>query len=114
MTSTIASNQFTRGYGSFDYEELDYRPGEIVRVDILVNHERVDALAFLSHTEKARPRSLHYCEQLAKTIPRHQFKVPIQGTIGRQTSLPAPPSTRFEKMSPRSAMAATSAVSASC
>ena len=72
----------TRGYGSFDYEELDYRPGEIVRVDILVNHERVDALAFLSHTEKARPRSLHYCEQLAKTIPRHQFKVPIQGTIG--------------------------------
>jgi len=72
----------TRGYGSFDYEPLDYRPGEIVRVDILVHHERVDALAFLSHVDKARARALHYCEQLARTIPRHQFKIPVQGAIG--------------------------------
>ena len=72
----------TRGYGSFDYEPLDYRPGEVAKVDILVNHERVDALAFLAHVDKARPRALHYCEQLAKSIPRHQFKVPVQGAIG--------------------------------
>ena len=72
----------TRGYGSFDYEELDYRAGEIVKVDILVHHEKVDALAFLAHKDKARERSLHYCEQLAETIPRHQFKIPVQGAIG--------------------------------
>ncbi|GAB4259675.1 MAG: translation elongation factor 4 [Deferrisomatales bacterium] len=72
----------TRGYGSFDYEELDYRPGDIVKVDIRVNGEKVDALSFLAHRDKARPRALHYCEQLADTIPRHQFKIPIQGAIG--------------------------------
>jgi GTP-binding protein LepA len=72
----------TRGYGSFDYEELDYRTSEVVKVDILVHHERVDALAFLAHADKARARSLHYCEQLAETIPRHQFKIPVQGAIG--------------------------------
>ncbi|MEM7407717.1 MAG: translation elongation factor 4 [Pseudomonadota bacterium] len=72
----------TRGYGSFDYEELDYRPGDIVKVDILVHHEKVDALAFLAHSDKARGRALHYSEQLAKSIPRHQFKIPVQGAIG--------------------------------
>ncbi len=72
----------TRGYGSFDYEELDYRPSKIVKVDILVNKERVDALSYLVHEEKARKRALHYCEQLASSIPRHQFKIPIQGAIG--------------------------------
>jgi len=72
----------TRGYGSFDYELLDYRPGDIVKVDILVNGEQVDALSQLVHSEKARPRALRYCERLAKAIPRHQFKIPIQGAIG--------------------------------
>jgi len=72
----------TRGYGSFDYEELDYRKSNIVKVDILVNKERVDALTYLVDADKARHRALHYCEQLAKAIPRHQFKVPIQGAIG--------------------------------
>jgi GTP-binding protein LepA len=72
----------TRGYGSFDWEELDYRPADIVKVDILVNKEKVDALAFLCHASKARPRALHYCEQLAEEIPRHQFKIPVQGAIG--------------------------------
>ena len=42
----------------------------------------MDALAFLAHTEKARSRALHYCEQLAETIPRHQFRIPVQGAIG--------------------------------
>ena len=72
----------TRGYGSFDYQPLDLRESEIVKVDILVNKERVDALAYLVHAEKARARALHYCEQLAESIPRHQFKIPIQGAIG--------------------------------
>jgi GTP-binding protein LepA len=72
----------TRGYGSFDYSELDYRLSNIVKVDILVNKERVDALAYLVHGEKARHRAVHYCEQLSKSIPRHQFKIPIQGAIG--------------------------------
>ena len=72
----------TRGYGSFDYEALDYRKTDIVKVDIMVNKERVDALSQLVHRDKARARALHYCDKLAETIPKHQFKIPIQGTIG--------------------------------
>ena len=72
----------TRGYGSFDYEALDYRKTDIVKVDIMVNQERVDALSQLVHRDKARARALHYCDKLAETIPKHQFKIPIQGTIG--------------------------------
>ncbi len=72
----------TQGYGSFDYELLDYRKTDVVKVDIMVNAERVDALSQLVHRDKARQRALHYCEQLAETIPRHQFKIPIQGAIG--------------------------------
>jgi GTP-binding protein LepA len=72
----------TRGYGSFDYEPLEYRESDIVKVEIRVNEEPVDALAYLVHREKARDRALHYCEQLAEAIPRHQFKIPIQGAIG--------------------------------
>ncbi len=72
----------TRGYGSFDYEPIEYRKTDIVKVDILVNKEPVDALSYLVHREKSRARALHYCEQLAEAIPRHQFKIPIQGAIG--------------------------------
>ena len=72
----------TRGYGSFDYDPIEYRKTDIVKVDILVNKEPVDTLSYLVHREKARPRALHYCERLAKEIPRHQFKIPIQGAIG--------------------------------
>ena len=72
----------TRGYGSFDYEPLDYRPSKVVKVDILVNKERVDALSYLVHEDNARVRALHYCEKLAESIPKHQFKIPIQGAIG--------------------------------
>ncbi len=72
----------TRGYGSFDYEPIEYRKTDIVKVDILVNKEPVDTLSYLVHREKARPRALHYCERLAKEIPRHQFKIPVQGVIG--------------------------------
>ncbi len=72
----------TRGYGSFDYVPLEYRPTDVVKVDILVNKEPVDTLAYLVHRDKARTRALHYCERLAEEIPRHQFKIPIQGVIG--------------------------------
>ncbi len=71
----------TQGYGSFDYEMLEYRETKIVKVDILVNGERVDALSQLVHEDKARARALHYCERLADTIPRQQFKIAIQGVI---------------------------------
>jgi GTP-binding protein LepA len=74
----------TQGYGSFDYEMLDYRLADLVKVDILVNAEKVDALSQLVHREFSRPRALRYCERLAKTIPRQQFKIAIQGAIGGQ------------------------------
>ena len=72
----------TRGYGSFDYVQIEYRKTDIVKVDILVNKEPVDALSYLVHRDKSRARALHYCEQLAEAIPRHQFKIPVQGAIG--------------------------------
>ncbi len=74
----------TQGYGSFDYELIDYRETDLVKVDILVNGERVDALSQLVHRDKARPRALHYCERLAESIPRQNFKIAIQGAIGGQ------------------------------
>ena len=72
----------TQGYGSFDYDMIDYRETDLVKVDILVNGEKVDALSQLVHREKARARALHYCERLAETIPRQNFKIAIQGAIG--------------------------------
>ncbi len=74
----------TQGYGSFDYELIDYRPTDLVKVDILVNGDKVDALSQLVHREKARHRAMRYCERLAETIPRQQFKIAIQGAIGGQ------------------------------
>jgi GTP-binding protein LepA len=74
----------TQGYGSFDWEMIDYRETDVVKVDILVNGEIVDALGQLVHRDKARHRALHYCERLADTIPRQQFKIAIQGAIGGQ------------------------------
>ena len=72
----------TQGYGSFDYEMLEYRPTKLVKVDILVNAEPVDALAQLAHEDRARTRALHYCDRLAEEIPKQQFKIAIQGAIG--------------------------------
>ncbi|MEE8367262.1 MAG: translation elongation factor 4, partial [Thermoanaerobaculia bacterium] len=72
----------TQGYGSFDYELLENRPVDLVKVDILVNGERVDALSQLVQRDKARRRAVHYCDRLADTIPRHQFKIAVQGAIG--------------------------------
>ncbi len=72
----------TRGYGSLDWTPMDYRRSEIVKVDVLVNKEKVDALAYLVFEGKARERALHYCDKLADSIPRQQFKIPIQGALG--------------------------------
>ena len=72
----------TQGYGSFDYDLLDYRESDLVKLDILVNGEKVDALAQIVHKDRARARALHACEQLKGEIPRHLFKIPIQGAIG--------------------------------
>jgi GTP-binding protein LepA len=72
----------TQGYGSFDYEIIDYREGELVKLDILVNGEKVDALSIIVHKERARDRAVKVCDKLRDEIPRHQFKIAIQGAIG--------------------------------
>ncbi len=72
----------TQGYGSFDYDLLDYRKNDLVKLDILVNGERVDALSQIVHRDRARSRALNACERLKEEIPRHLFKIPIQGAIG--------------------------------
>ncbi len=72
----------TRGYASFDYEIKDFRPGKMVKVDILVNGEPVDALSFIVHDEKAYQRGKDIIKKLKDIIPRHQFKIPLQAAIG--------------------------------
>ncbi len=72
----------TKGYGSFDYELLDYRPGDLVKMDILLNGEKVDALSQIVHRDGARARALNACNRLKEEIPRHMFKIAIQGAIG--------------------------------
>ena len=72
----------SRGYASFDYEMLDYRPVDLVRLDILVNGASVDALSMLVYRGNAEMRARAACKQLRNEIPRQQFKIPIQGAIG--------------------------------
>jgi GTP-binding protein LepA len=72
----------TRGYASFDYEIKDFRPGKMVKVDILVNSEPVDALSFIVHEDKAYQRGKDIIKKLRDIIPRHQFKIPLQAAVG--------------------------------
>jgi len=72
----------SRGYASFDYELMDFRKSDMVKVDILVNGEPVDALSFIVHTDKARTRGKDIIKKLKDIIPRHQFKIPLQAAIG--------------------------------
>jgi GTP-binding protein LepA len=72
----------TQGYGSFDYEIIGFRESDLVKVDILVNGERVDALSMLVHRDNARQRAKHACDRLKEEIPRQMFKIAIQGAIG--------------------------------
>jgi GTP-binding protein LepA len=74
----------TQGYGSFNYEMLDYRVQDLVKVDILLNGEKVDALSVIVHRDRARARALNMCERLKEELPRQQFKIAIQGAIGGQ------------------------------
>jgi len=74
----------TQGYGSFNYEMLDYRDQDLVKVDILLNGEKVDALSVIVHRDRARARALNMCERLKEELPRQQFKIAIQGAIGGQ------------------------------
>ncbi len=72
----------SRGYASFDYDLSDYAASDLVRVNIMVHGEQVDALAFLAHRSQAERRGRQICERLKDLIPRHQFKIPIQASIG--------------------------------
>jgi GTP-binding protein LepA len=72
----------TQGYGSFDYDVIDYRQSDLVLLDILVNGEKVDALSQIVHREQARSRAVFACDRLKNEIPRQLFKIAIQGAIG--------------------------------
>lgn len=72
----------TKGYGSLDYEFKEYRESSLVKLDILINHEQVDALSFIVHETTAQNRGRAMCEKLKGEIPKHQFPVPIQAAIG--------------------------------
>ena len=72
----------TKGYASLDYELSDYRPSDLVKVDLLLNGDQVDALSFIAHRDKAYPRARRLCEKLKDNIPRQLFEVPIQAAIG--------------------------------
>ncbi len=73
---------FSKGYASFDYEFLEFRPGRIVRMEILVNGKPVDALAQMVHEENAYVRARNVCEKLRDLIPQHLFQIPVQAAIG--------------------------------
>ena len=72
----------TKGYASFDYQLLDHRMGNLVKMQILVNDEPVDALSIIVHRDKAEARGRAMCEKLKDLIPRHMFKIPIQAALG--------------------------------
>lgn len=72
----------TQGYGSFDYDLMDFKKSDLVKLDILVNGVRVDALSMIVQRDRARMRAVQICDRLKENIPRHLFKIPIQGAIG--------------------------------
>ncbi len=92
----------TQGYGSFDYDLLDYRETDLVKLDILINGERVDALSHLVHRDGAVSRARVACEKIKEEIPRQMFKIAVQGAIGgtiiaRETVSPLRKDVLFRK-----------------
>ena len=74
----------TKGYASLDYEFSGYQPSELVKLDILLSGDEVDALSFIVHKDKAYQLARGLCDKLKEIIPRQQFEVPIQGAIGNK------------------------------
>ncbi len=74
----------TRGYGSLDYSITEYRKSKLVRLDILINRDVVDAFSMIAHESKAEQRGRSICEKLKNVIPRHMFVIPIQAAIGNK------------------------------
>ena len=74
----------TRGYGSLDYEFVRYEKSKVVKLDILLNKDLVDAFSMIVHESKAYARGSFVCEKLKEIIPMHQFEVPIQAAIGQK------------------------------
>ena len=72
----------TKGYASLDYELEGYQPSNLVKVDLLLNGDQVDALSFIVHKDKAYARARKICEKLKENIPRQLFEVPVQAAIG--------------------------------
>ena len=72
----------TKGYASFDYQFIEHREEDLVKMSILVNEEPVDALSMIVHRSRADMRGRAMCEKLKELIPRHMFKIPIQAAIG--------------------------------
>ena len=72
----------TKGYASLDYEFSSYHPSELVKVDMLLNGDQVDALSFIAHKDKAYGRARKLCEKLKENIPRQMFEIPVQAAIG--------------------------------
>jgi GTP-binding protein LepA len=77
---TLKAN--TKGYASLSYELDEYQPSQLVKVDLLLNGDQVDALSFIAHKDKAYPRARRICEKLKENIPRQLFEVPVQAAIG--------------------------------
>jgi GTP-binding protein LepA len=72
----------TRGYGSMDYEHAEYQPAKLVKMDIRINEEPVDAFSSIVHANKAQNYGRKLCEKLKEVIPQQLFKVPIQAAVG--------------------------------
>src|SRR3712207_3019514 len=81
----------SKGYASFDYHLTDYREGDLVKMQILVNAEPVDALSMLVHRQRAEMRGRAMCEKLKDLIPQHLFQIPIQAAIGGRNTAPENP-----------------------